>query len=233
LITLVNGRLQTAQNGSVAPLGFVSFSLTVDAQVIAAPYGQVMAGATVIMFFDSSGNIITTGGVNKLWSNAELNPQITGFVGTAYLVNFYDVNGARVNRSPQIWVFTQLNGAVVDIGTMQPIGLPVVYYANIGGGGGGAVADTVVPYSTSQTITALGVGINQFSPCTAGAGGIALVLPTAVGVGGQRIRLIKIDSAAGAVAITGGIEGEVDLGNQYQYVDFESDNAVWWVMGNN
>jgi hypothetical protein len=232
LISLVNGHVQTAQNVNALPLGSVSFTLTTDAQVIASPYGQVMAGVTVLMFFDLNGNIIAAGSQNKLWSNAELNPQTTDFLGTAYLVNFYDVNGCRVNRNPQIWVFTQLNGATVDIGLMQPIGLPVVYYANIGGGGG-AVADTVVPYSTSQTIAALGVGINQFSPCTAGAGGIALVLPTAVGVGGQRVRLLKIDSAVGGVTITGADEGTVVLGNQYQYVDFESDNAVWWVMGNN
>src|SRR5271155_10203 len=94
LITLINGNVQNAQNTNAAPLGSVVFSLTTDAQVIASPFGQVQGGIPIKMYFDATGNLLTTPtGINKLWSNLELNPQITGsLLGTAYSVNFYDSN---------------------------------------------------------------------------------------------------------------------------------------------
>jgi hypothetical protein len=232
VITLINGQVQTPGNVNAVPLGSVSFTLTTDAQIIAPPFGQVLAGVSVVMFFDSTGNLVPIG--NTLWSNLELNPQISGsLLGTAYIVNFYDANGSRINRSPQIWVFTQPAGSVVDIGTMTPIGLPVVYYALLGGGGG-TTADTVKNFSSSQIISALTVGINLFGLCQGGASGINLTLPTAVGVPGQRIHLIKTDNTVGVVAVAGAITGTVSLGNQYQFGDWESDfSGNWWQMGNN
>lgn len=76
---------------------------------------------------------------------------------------------------------------------------------------------------------------------TAGASGITLTLPTAVGytVGGKRFRIVMVDTGVGGVTInttsSQTINGvaSIKLTNQYQYVTVESDRANWIIVGNN
>ena len=110
MITLTGGHIQGPNNVPV-PNGTVELILSQDAQVIASPFGQVMGNIPVIFGFDVNGNLLAGA---QIWSNTELTP-----AGTAYLVNFYDKNGARVNANPFTWVFTQSSGSSVDIGTIQ------------------------------------------------------------------------------------------------------------------
>src|ERR1700730_7799098 len=96
--TLTNGHIQ-GSNNLIVPNGTIELVLSQDAQIIAAPQGQVMGSIPIIFNFDLNGNLLAN---SRIWSNAELSP-----AGTAYLVNFFDANGARVNASPFIWSFAQ------------------------------------------------------------------------------------------------------------------------------
>ena len=147
MITLENGGIQSAANIFV-PNGSISFSLNVDATVIASPFGFVCADIPVVFQFDSNGNILpnSPAAAAQIWSNAELNPQNDIGLGTYYLVTLYDQNGARLNSVPMWWQFTEANGATVNISEMTP-------FATIGG--------NVIFYPTSLTIpppTALTLG---------------------------------------------------------------------------
>jgi hypothetical protein len=100
----------------------------------------------------------------------------------------------------------------------------------IGGGGSGTTADTVVAYTTPQTIV-LVANQNIFGTCIAAAN--PLVLPTVQSfMAGQQIKLIKIDGTA-FVEITGAASGTVYLSNQYQYSNFECDGSNWYCNSNN
>ncbi len=74
---------------------------------------------------------------------------------------------------------------------------------------------------------------------TAGAGGITLTLPTAVGIAGRPYHIKKVDSAAGTVVIATTSSQTIDgfatytLLNQWQYVEVYSDGANWQIRGNN
>lgn len=115
MITLVSGHVQYPSNLAV-PLGTITLVLNCDATVIAAPYGLVMADIPIIFQFDVNGNIQANA---QIWSNEELNPQNSNGFGTYYQVVFYDSNGARINKIPLTWQFTQTIGSTVDIGS-QP-----------------------------------------------------------------------------------------------------------------
>jgi hypothetical protein len=72
---------------------------------------------------------------------------------------------------------------------------------------------------------------------TAGAGGITVTLPTAVGFSGGAYYIKKVDSAAGNVTIATTSSQTIDGGatyllvNQYQFVIVVSDNANWQIVG--
>lgn len=138
MISLINGIIQSANAALITPLGYLELTLNVDATVIAAPFGQVMAGIPIKIYFDASCNVITTGGVNQIWSNLELNPQQSpSLLGTWYTVNFYDANNCRVNQNPLTWIFPNAAGSTVDIGGMVATNVPgIVYYPVLGSGGG-------------------------------------------------------------------------------------------------
>ena len=74
---------------------------------------------------------------------------------------------------------------------------------------------------------------------TAGAGGITITLPTAVGISGRQYIVVKVDAAAGGVTIeadgTATIDGSLTylLANQWQYAAFYSDGANWIIGANN
>ena len=73
---------------------------------------KCLQGSRCSFYFDQTGKLI---GNPQIWSNAELNPG-----GTYYLVNFWDVNGARLNQTPFQWTFAQPINTVVDIGNILP-----------------------------------------------------------------------------------------------------------------
>lgn len=114
IINLTNGNVQNCANGAV-PNGSISFQLNVDATVIAAPYGQVLAAVPIVFQFDSDGNLQSGA---QLWSNLELNPQNAIGLGTYYLVTFYDANGAVISQPGVAWQFTQATNSTVDISSM-------------------------------------------------------------------------------------------------------------------
>jgi hypothetical protein len=76
---------------------------------------------------------------------------------------------------------------------------------------------------------------------TAGASGITLTLPTAVGVSGQVYKVLRVDSGVGNVlfattssqTINGAAASTVLLINQWQYVWLMSDGANWIIINNN
>jgi hypothetical protein len=102
--------------------------------------------------------------------------------------------------------------------------------AGTGTGGGGGGADTVLLASTTQNLTLPSSG-NLYVDATAGAGGITLTLPTAVGLGGQRATVVMVDTGAGGVTLAGTISGNTnyELTNQWQSVTVESNNTSWRV----
>jgi len=93
--------------------------------------------------------------------------------------------------------------------------------------GGGT---TVLTVSISTVLTQAAVSVKA----TAGVGGITITLPSATA--GQSVKVKKMDSALGAVTISGGtIDGASSylLVNRYQYVVLEFDGTAWDVMGGN
>lgn len=139
MITLINGHVQN-QAAMAVPNGSVTFQLNIDASVIAAPYGIIPAEQILIFQFDVNGDILPQTGqaAAQIYSNLELNPQNSEGLGTYYLVTFYDANGARINKSPMWWQFTEAANSTVDIGTMTP-------FSTVGG--------NVIFYPTTFTIT--------------------------------------------------------------------------------
>jgi hypothetical protein len=130
VITIINGSVQ-ALSGVACPNGSVVFSLNMDAQVKAAPGGQVLASQATVFQFDSMGQLVQPA---QLYSNVELNPQNATGVATYYLVTFYDANGARINLRPMWWIFPNPSGSTVDISQMTPlmtlpnVGGNIIYY---------------------------------------------------------------------------------------------------------
>ena len=135
MITLTNGHVQNASSIFI-PNGSISFTLNVDATVIAAPGGFVCADIPTVFQFDGSGNLIQP---CLIWSNRELNPQLSPtLLGTYYLVQIRDQNGAAISQ-PMWWQFPEAASATVDISQMTPIstvGGNVIFYPTSFGGSG-------------------------------------------------------------------------------------------------
>jgi hypothetical protein len=91
-------------------------------------------------------------------------------------------------------------------------------------------------YAANQ---ALAWGTDETVLGNAGATDITLTLPTAVGHAGERMRVKRINSAAGNVIVDGNGSETIDGGltytltNQYQFVELESDGANWLIVGLN
>lgn len=111
MITLTGGKIQ-GPGGVIVQNGYISFGLQVDSTVIATP-AIVVSTIPVEFRFDGSGNLL---GSCKIYSNIELTPQ------SGYTVNLYDANHSLVNADPMTWVFGQVSGSTVDIGTMISTG---------------------------------------------------------------------------------------------------------------
>jgi hypothetical protein len=109
--------------------------LNIDATIVAAPSGQVLASQATVFQFDATGHIQPNAPAKaaQIYSNIELNPQNSTGVATYYLVTFYDANGARLNARPMWWIFPNA-GVTVDIGFMTPlqtIGGNIIWYPTI------------------------------------------------------------------------------------------------------
>jgi hypothetical protein len=172
IIQLINGFPQ-GPNGFIVSNGSIKLQLNVDATVIAAPGGFVCADIPVVFQFNAAGQIQPNAPAiaAKIWSNAELNPQLSStLLGTYYLVTFYDQNGAVLNATPLWWQFPEAANATVDISQMTPVstvGGNVIFYPTnfLGGTGtvtsvtftGDGILDSSTPsaaVTTSGTLTA-------------------------------------------------------------------------------
>lgn len=98
-----------------------------------------------------------------------------------------------------------------------------------GGGGGGSTTDVVQTFTASGSI-ALAAGQNLFGTTIQTAS--SLQLPSPAGLGGQQVKIVKIDTA-GTTAIGGAAQGSIFLTNVFQYVVFETDGLSWYVIGGN
>ena len=100
--------------------------------MIASPYGFVAAAEEVVFQFNSAGQIQPNSPAvaAQIYSNYELAPQTDAGLGTYYAVTFFDQNGARLNKSPLWWQFTQTANSTVDISQMTPYETQgnVIYY---------------------------------------------------------------------------------------------------------
>jgi len=127
MITLINGAVQNAA-GMAQPNGSIVFQLNMNATVVADPGGFVVPEPIVTLQCDSTGSLVQPA---RIYSNAELNPQNATGLATYYLVTFYDANGARLNKVPMWWQFTQSAGSTVDISKLVPVltvGGNVIFY---------------------------------------------------------------------------------------------------------
>jgi hypothetical protein len=203
--------------GVNASFGILSLKLSQDAVVIGT---SQIAPRNIAFTLTTLGAIPPT---TQIWANDELNP-----VGTFYALTVMD-SGGGVIYGPE---FFNISGA-------SPINLNNIVPVGGGAGGGGGVSvnlqDSVQFISTTQAVGFLSA-INTLILATAGAPGITLTLPSAVGVSGQTFRIKMIDTGAGGVTIntTGGqtIDGALTnvLTNRNQIVQLESDNANWRIV---
>lgn len=206
-------------SGAAIAYGILSLKLSSDAVVVAT---SQIAPRNIQFTLDSTGAIPAA---TQIWANDELNPSST-FYALAILEQ-----GGGVVYGPEY--FTIAGASPINLNTLVPAGS--------GSGGGGIsvdFADSVQSLSSSQTIGFLGA-FNTLVLATAGAPGITLTLPSAVGNSGQTVRLVMVDMGVGGVTIntTGGqtVSGRSNyaLTNQWQYVQVESTNVNWVITANN
>lgn len=105
-------------------------------------------------------------------------------------------------------------------------------------GNTGGQNDSVQNVTTSGVISFLGAN-NTFIKAVAGSGGIFLTLPNSIGLAGQQITVIMVDTGAGGVTVQTDntvepqqtINGQYsyEFTNQYQAATLESDNGNWLV----
>ena len=185
------------------PNGSVTFQLNVDATIIASPNGFIPANLEVCFQFDKNGNLVQPA---TLWSNEELNPQNQNGLGTYYLVCFYDQNGARINKVPMWWQFTEANGATVDISAMTPfasIGGNVIFYP------------TSILFPTPGPTTLGGVFSNAGSPsewvrAINTNGSVTLSQPSFADISGT-ISPSQLPASGGSVVYSGTVTAQTAL----------------------
>lgn len=214
----ITGVINTTDGTPLQGSAFVRFLLRNYSGYVPRVVGTAAIAATQFDSYpDANGNI-----VNTCWGNDLITPLNTlaspGWNGTYYTVQFWN-NGAITSSANYL-----ITGSAFNIDTAQPLVSPAQLLA------GYLMIDTVQAISASGNITSSAAN-NVFVTATAGASGITIAMPAAT-IAGQRITVIKIDSAVGAVTITGAI-ATYYLTNQYQYVVFESDGTNWYIVGGN
>ena len=229
MITLINGNVQSPA-GLVVPDGSISFQLNVDATIIAAPYGIVLASETVIFQFDANGNLQSGA---KIYSNAELEPQNSNGLGTYYLVTFYDANGARINKNPMWWQFPEAANSTVDISSMTPYavgGGNIIFYPVLAGGGGGGAGGT---WNTTAQSTTYSAAVGDMVLADTTGGGFTVTFPAATASTKKSVRVKKVSSDGNTITVASAdlIDGAATQSWTSQDTELEaiSDGITWWI----
>jgi hypothetical protein len=134
--------------------------------------------------------------------------------------------------------FTLPNGSPVANGTWQlKLSGDAVGFVGTSTGSSSlslVIADSVQFIGTSTSVGFAG-GTNTLIEATAGAGGMLLTLPSPVGISGQTIKVIMMDTGPGSVTVSGTIALRANyvVSNQGQFVWLESDNSQFVVIGGN
>ena len=116
-------------------------------------------------------------------------------------------------------------------GPAGPVGPP-----GVAGTSGGA--DLVQSIDASSSIS-FGESVRTLIKATAGAGGINLTLPTSVGISGQIVKVVMVDTGAGGVTLHTSAAQTINgaasyqLVNQWQYVEVTSDDENWIITAAN
>ena len=152
-------------------------------------------------------------------------------MATTYV--YVELTGATIQTNNSgftgsVWPIAIVSANMVEITNLQDV-RPDLITIGTGGGGGGSSVDNVLAIAAPQTLP-LALGDNLLAQVVAAANPVTL--PSPVGLTGQVIKVIKTDTGA-SVTIHGGIEGDYFLSAQYQYVQFESNNVAWLIVGNN
>lgn len=206
------GTFQTPAGSPIAN-GLYQWKLSADAintTATAATVPRLISGG-----LDANGSMTAVFAFNDILKNQ------SGF-NTTYQLTVKDSGGGQVWNEKYF-----LSGASANVNLILPLGT---------GGGGNSLSlnDSVQTMNSTQPITFAG-GINTFIKATAGASGITLSLPVAAGVSGQTVKVIMMDTGPGAVTLTGTIALRTNyvLSNQGQFVQLESDNSNFTVVGGN
>jgi hypothetical protein len=166
---------------------------------------------------DANGNMTATAIGNDALINASGQ-------NTTYQLTIKDAGGGQVWN--ETYFFT---GAAANLNVVLPSGstIPIFIPQGIG-------TDTTVQVSTSGAFT-MPSSWNLVIEATAGAGGITLTMPSAIGLGGRKITIVQVDTGVGGVQINpfpasgqtfSGRSG-FELTNQWQTYTIASDNANW------
>jgi hypothetical protein len=237
-----------------------------EVETSTTPNGQVVGGLKKKVFLDNNGNVVANTGIwandvmnpsgsfyiVKAYTNSGIpawkypqywtipsapnpynlsaavpsNPPTSGLGGTPVDFILLQTNGS--NNSDQ----TLLNlAAGSNISLVNVAGTTTITAA----GGGGTGNDTYVNATFSQALS-FPVSGGLLVDATAGAGGITLTLPTAVGVSGLKAAIIQIDAGAGGVTINTTSSQTINdttsyvLTNQWQSITVESNNANWRIV---
>lgn len=143
------------------------------------------------------------------------------------------------NHGGQVWNENYyLTGTAANINSVLPGSgsVGVIYFPTGGGGGGGGGVDTIQTFSASGLVS-FPANANTFVEATAGGGGITLTVASAIGVSGQKMAIMQMDSGVGGVKLVPAVGGQTFNGqasmtmtNQYQTITLESDNAKFLVV---
>lgn len=211
---ITGGAFQDFEGNPLAN-GYLTMQLSHDSQEPVDP-GEVVAGYPLRIPLDANGNVA---GTVLVWPNDQLTPS-----GSYYIVNTYRANGTLAGLSQQNYLIPSSPNPF-NVGTWVPVGGVGSLTVNVG-------PDSVQTVSTSGSL-GFASATNTLVQATAGVAGITLTLVSAVGVGGQKICVVMVDSGAGGVTVntTSGqtISGasSLTLTTQWQSYTVESNNANW------
>jgi hypothetical protein len=151
--------------------------------VLRDQYGRAIGGATVRVYIAGTSTLATLYSDNI--GTIKSNPFLTNTFDGRY--NFYAANGTYD-------ITFTYPGATFDISHTKRIG--VFDVADFSGGGGGG-SYTVLPVSSSATLS----GSHTLVRCDATSGAVTLTLPLAATIAGADFLVKKIDSTANACTV--------------------------------
>lgn len=197
---------------------------------------------TLAPYVDGPGLVLSVGAATVLQGGVTYNVPLTVIGLVANTTNYVFFNGSAIQASTSGFSPTAYPIARV---TTSNIGILTVLDArpdiNINVNPGASSSDSVQLINSSQSVGFAGAS-NTLVLATSGAGGITVTLPSAIGVPGQVVKVKKVDSGVGAVAIATVSAQTIDgtlygtsysLTNLMQYVALESDGSNWNIVANN